>query len=96
MRLWHPLPSLGQRRQAVRRAKPALGEGHLADMAFLDPPYNAAYEGGTAAKMTIANDALGKGFLDFLRPALINLLSVTKGASYVCMSSSEWPTPHRA
>jgi DNA modification methylase len=65
-------------------------------MAFLDPPYNVAYEGGTAAKMTIANDALGKGFLDFLRPALTNLLSVTKGASYVCMSSSEWPTLHRA
>ncbi|MFM7419723.1 MAG: ParB N-terminal domain-containing protein, partial [Alphaproteobacteria bacterium] len=74
----------------------ALGDGHLADMAFLDPPYNVAYEGGTAAKMTIANDALGKGFLDFLRPALTNLLSVTKGASYVCMSSSEWPTLHRA
>jgi len=74
----------------------ALGDGHLADMAFLDPPYNVAYEGGTAAKMTIANDALGKGFLDFLRPALTNLLSLTKGASYVCMSSSEWPTLHRA
>jgi DNA modification methylase len=74
----------------------ALGDGHLADMAFLDPPYNVAYEGGTAAKMTVANDALGKGFLDFLRPALTNLLSVTKGASYVCMSSSEWPTLHRA
>ncbi|MFN7306645.1 MAG: hypothetical protein ACK5TQ_08690, partial [Acetobacteraceae bacterium] len=49
-----------------------------------------------AAAVTIANDALGKGFLDFLRPALTNLLSVTKGASYVCMSSSEWPTLHRA
>ena len=54
-------------------------------MAFLDPPYNVAYEGGTAIKMTIANAALGQGFLDFLRPALTNLLSVTKGASYVCM-----------
>ena len=47
-------------------------------------------------KMTIANDALGGGFVDFLRPALANLLSVTKGACYVCMSSSEWPTLHRA
>jgi DNA modification methylase len=73
----------------------ALGAGHLADMAWLDPPYNVAYEGGTAAKMTIANDALGDGFADFLRPALANLLSVTKGACYVCMSSSEWPTLHR-
>jgi DNA modification methylase len=76
--------------------KHALGEGHLADMAFTDPPYNVAYQGGTAAKMTIANDALGTAFLDFLRPALTNLLTVTKGASYVCMSSSEWPTLHRA
>ena len=74
----------------------ALGDGRLADMGFLDPPYNVAYTGGTAAKMTIANDALGGGFLDFIRPALANLLSVTKGASYVCMSSSEWPTLHRA
>ena len=74
----------------------ALGVDGLADMAFLDPPYNVAYEGGTAAKMTIANDALGGGFIDFLRPAFTNLLAVTKGASYVCMSSSEWPTLHRA
>jgi DNA modification methylase len=73
----------------------ALGAGHLADMGFLDPPYNVAYEGGTAARMTIANDALGGGFADFLRPALANLLAVTKGACYVCMSSSEWPTLHR-
>jgi ParB-like chromosome segregation protein Spo0J len=68
----------------------ALGANRLADMAFTDPPCNVAYQGGTAAKMTIANDALGSGFLDFLRPALANLLSVTKGACYVCMSSSEW------
>ena len=74
----------------------ALGDRSLADMAFIDPPYNVAYEGGTAAKMTIANDALGGGFIDFLRPALTNMLAVTKGASYVCMSSSEWPTLHRA
>ncbi|MCS6930628.1 MAG: site-specific DNA-methyltransferase [Acetobacteraceae bacterium] len=74
----------------------ALGADRLADMAFTDPPYNVAYRGGTAAQMTIANDALGDGFLDFLRPALANLLAVTKGACYVCMSSSEWPTLHRA
>ena len=74
----------------------ALGVRSLADMPWCDPPYNVSYTGGTAAKMTIANDALGPGFLDFLRPALANLLSVTKGACYVCMSSSEWPTLHRA
>jgi hypothetical protein len=54
-----------------------LGAGHLADMGFVDPPYNVAYEGSTAAKMTIANDALDGGFPEFLRPALTNLLSVT-------------------
>jgi DNA modification methylase len=74
----------------------ALGTDRLADMAWLDPPYNVAYSGGTAARMTIANDALGSGFIDFLRPAFANLLAVTKGACYVCMSSSEWPTLHRA
>ncbi|WP_318987454.1 site-specific DNA-methyltransferase [Falsiroseomonas ponticola] len=74
----------------------ALGTRSLADMTWCDPPYNVSYTGGTAARMTIANDALGQGFLDFLRPALANLLSVTKGACYVCMSSSEWPTLHRA
>ncbi|MFC7476246.1 hypothetical protein ACFQS7_17905 [Dankookia sp. GCM10030260] len=65
-------------------------------MACFDPPHTVAYEGGTAAKMTIANDALGSGFLDFLRPALADVLQVTKGACYVCMSASEWPTLHRA
>ncbi len=92
------LPWMAERIQlrAIASLQRALGAGYLADMAFLDPPYNVAYEGGTAAKMTIANDALGKGFLDFLQPALTNLLSVTKGASYICMSSSEWPTLHRA
>jgi hypothetical protein len=32
--------------------------GGLADMVFTDPPYNVAYEGKTAEKLTIANDAL--------------------------------------
>ncbi len=27
---------------------------------------------------------------------MTNTLAVTKGASYVCMSPSEWPTQHRA
>ena len=39
----------------------ALG-GRLADMVFTDPPYNVAYEGKTAKKLTIANDALGAEF----------------------------------
>jgi len=83
---------------ATKRAdvERALGFDTLADMTFCDPPYNVAYEGGTPARMTIANDALGSGFLDIIKPALANILAVTKGACYVCMSSSEWPTLHRA
>jgi DNA modification methylase len=74
----------------------ALGPDHLADMGWTDPPYNVAYQGGTSAQMTIANDALGSEFAAFLKPALANLLQMTKGACYVCMSSSEWPTLHAA
>ncbi len=44
----------------------------------------------------ILNDALGDGFATFLRDACANLLLVTKGACYVCMSSSELHTLQRA
>lgn len=70
--------------------------GGRAAMCFTDPPYNVAYEGRTSARMRIANDDHGTGFAEFLRPALANILSVTDGGCYVCMSSSEWPTLHRA
>jgi hypothetical protein len=44
--------------------------GRLADMVFTDPPYNVAYEGKTAKKLRIENDALGAEFGAFLgRPA---------------------------
>jgi DNA modification methylase len=70
--------------------------GGLADMAFTDPPYNVAYEGKTAKKLKIGNDALGGKFYDFLREACANMIAVTKGAIYVCMSSSELHTLYRA
>jgi DNA modification methylase len=44
----------------------------------------------------ILNDDLGAGFEAFLREACTNILSVTKGAAYVCMSSSELHTLQRA
>lgn len=62
-------------------------DGGLADMVFSDPPYNVAYEGKTAKKLTIGNDALGEKFYEFLREAAANMLAVTKGAVYICMSS---------
>jgi DNA modification methylase len=76
-------------------------EGRLADMTFTDPPYNVAY--GNSAKdrlrgntRKILNDNLGSGFEQFLQDACANMLTVTKGAVYVCMSSSELDTLQRA
>jgi len=72
-----------------------------ANLTFTDPPYNVAYgsRGGARAtdrKRTIQNDDLGEDFYDFLRTACENLLSVTDGAVYICMSSSELHTLQRA
>ncbi len=75
--------------------------GGLADMVFCDPPYNVNY-GATmkdklrGKKRKIANDDLGQDFEQFLRDACVNILAVTKGAVYVCMSSSELHTLEKA
>jgi DNA modification methylase len=76
-------------------------EGRLADMTFTDPPYNVAY--GSSAKdrlrgnkRKILNDDLGSGFEAFLHEACATILAVTKGAVYMCMSSSELHTLQRA
>jgi DNA modification methylase len=68
--------------------------GALADMVFTDPPYNVDYGNAAKDKMrgnkrTIMNDNLGEGFEKFLYDACVNMLTVCKGALYVCMSSSE-------
>jgi DNA modification methylase len=70
--------------------------GGLADMTWTDPPYNIDYEGRTKKKLKIQNDKLGSKFYDFLRDASANMLAVTKGAIYICMSSSELHTLHQA
>ena len=79
--------------EAVERV---LGGG-LADMVFTDPPYNVNYGATMKDKLRksgrkIANDNLGDGFEAFLTGACLNLLTVTKGAIYICMSSSELNT----
>jgi DNA modification methylase len=76
-------------------------DGRIADMTFTDPPYNVDYGSSAKDKLRgnkrkILNDNLGSGFEAFLRDACINLLSVTKGAIYVCMSSSELHVLQRA
>ncbi len=76
----------------------------LADMVFTDPPYNVNYDdkdkyptGCTGkTKRTILNDNLGNDFEIFLMAACNNMLTYTKGAVYICMSSSELDTLRRA
>jgi DNA modification methylase len=75
--------------------------GQLADMTFCDPPYNVDYANTPKDKLRgkhrpIMNDNLGGGFEAFLLDACTNILAVTKGAVYVCMSSSELDTLQRA
>jgi DNA modification methylase len=74
--------------------------GGLADMTFTDPPYNVNYGATMKDKLrgkgrAIKNDDLGDDFEQFLRDACVNMLAVTKGAIYVCMSSSEIHTLQR-
>ena len=76
-------------------------DGQLADLTFCDPPYNVDYANTPKDKLRgrhrpILNDNLGSGFESFLYDACVNILSVTKGACYVCMSSSELDTLQRA
>jgi ParB-like nuclease domain len=75
--------------------------GQLADMTWTDPPYNVDYANTPKDKLRgknrpILNDNLGQGFEGFLYDACVNVLQVTKGAIYVCMSSSELDTLQRA
>lgn len=76
-------------------------DGALADMVFTDPPYNVDYGNSAKDKLrgnnrTIMNDNLGDGFEKFLYDACVNMLTVCKGAIYICMSSSELHTLQKA
>ncbi len=85
----------------VRADVEKLLDGELADMAFTDPPYNVNYANSAKDKLRgknrpILNDALGEGFEALLHAASANMLAVTKGAVYICMSSSELDTLQKA
>jgi DNA modification methylase len=76
-------------------------DGERADMSFCDPPYNVNYANSAKDRMrgrnrAILNDALGESFGAFLHDASVNILSVTRGAVYICMSSSELDTLQKA
>ena len=71
--------------------------GGLADMVWTDPPYNVNYGATMKDKLRgkhrkIANDNLGESFEQFLMEGCANILAVTKGSVYICMSSSELAT----
>jgi hypothetical protein len=75
--------------------------GQLVDLTFCDPPYGVNYANSPKDKLRgkhrpILNDNLGAGFEAFLYDACTNILQVTKGACYICMSSSELDTLQRA
>ena len=85
----------------VRADVEKLLDGELADMAFTDPPYNVNYANSAKDKLRgknrpILNDALGEGFEALLQAASANMLAVTKGGIYICMSSSELDTLQKA
>ena len=74
-------------------------EGGFADMTFADLPYGVAYKqraGNRTGVHEIANDNLGGQFEEFLQAACAQMLRVTRGAMYLCMSSSELHTLHKA
>ena len=79
----------------------ALMGDELADMVFTDPPYNVDYgqtmkDNVRGNKRKIKNDNLGADFQKFLTDACTEMVKVCKGALYICMSSSELNTLHRA
>jgi DNA modification methylase len=69
-----------------------LMDGNLASMIFTDPPYNVAYEGGTADKLTIKNDNMSADqFNQFLYDSFASMFKATEpgGAIYICHADSE-------
>ena len=62
-------------------------DGSLVDCVFTDPPYNVAYEGGTADKLKIQNDDMSDAAFDaFLMDSFVGMSSAMRpgAAIYVC------------
>ena len=67
-------------------------------MMFTDPPYNVAYHGGTAEKLSIMNDSFETkdGYRQFLIDFLLAANSKNAGVSYIFYASSESESVHAA
>ena len=75
--------------------------GELADMCFTDPPYNVNYANAARTSSAARTDRSSmtrwaRSFGALLYDACVNILTVTKGAVYICMSSSELDTLQKA
>ena len=76
-----------------------LMKGVVADMVFVDPPYNVDYTGKTKDELKIENDSMEAGkYSAFLRNAFTNLYGCTRegGGIYICHADSEGLTVRRA
>lgn len=70
----------------------ALMDGKKANLIVTDPPYNVAYEGKTAKKLTISNDSMSAdSFYSFLFAAFQRMAEVTVpgGAAYIFHADTE-------
>ena len=93
--LWQLGPHLLCCGDALDAASYARVLAEPAAMTFTDPPYNVAYC-APGLGVGISNDDLGSGFGVFLETACAQILTNTRGAVYVCMSSSELHTLYSA
>jgi site-specific DNA-methyltransferase (adenine-specific) len=63
-----------------------LTDGALVDMVFVDPPYGVNYVGGTAAALTILNDALGAEGTRALVAAALREAPLRAGGAFYVMA----------
>jgi DNA modification methylase len=74
-------------------------EGQKAGLIFADAPYNVNYLGSprcSGESRKILNDNLGRDFARFLYDSCLAMMSVSGGAIYISMGSSELHTLHKA
>lgn len=64
-------------------------QSQLCHLVFTDPPYGVDYRGQGPRPMQICNDNLGAQFGPFLQAACKQMLRVSMGPVYICMSSGE-------